>query len=146
MLVQLVCLDRRYQRMNCFNIREIQALLKARFFADLVNANDHHKFLNKTAIGIRYNTNAIDSINPNMLLFYRYGLNTTSNSRYYNLMINNRDIGKHTFFNDSSFLYKIMTLEFSSIRQYVLGLIQDTNTTLITDRNFSTGFISNPEF
>ena len=32
MLCQLVCLDRRYQRMNCFNIREVQALLKGRFF------------------------------------------------------------------------------------------------------------------
>ena len=37
MLCQLVCLDRRYQRMNCFNIREIQTLLKARFYADLMN-------------------------------------------------------------------------------------------------------------
>jgi len=146
MLVQLVCLDRRYQRMNCFNIREIQALLKARFFADLVSANDHHQFLNKTAIGLRYNTNTIDSINPNMLLFYRYGLNTTSNSRYYNLMISNKDVGNYTFFSDSSLLYKLMTLEFSSVRQYALGLLQETNVALVTDRNLSTGYASNPEF
>ena len=28
MLGQLVCLDRRFQRMNCFNIREVESLLK----------------------------------------------------------------------------------------------------------------------
>jgi len=69
MLCQLVCLDRRYQRMNCFNIREVQALLKGRFFNDLVNSHDHRVFLNKTAIGLRFKTNNLDSINPNMLLF-----------------------------------------------------------------------------
>jgi hypothetical protein len=132
--------------MNCFNIREIQALLKARFFADLVSANDHHQFLNKTAIGLRYNTTSIDSINPNMLLFYRYGLTTTGNSRYYNLIVSNRDIGKHTFLNDSSLLYKLMTLEFSSVRQYVLGLLQESNSQVVTDRTLSTGFFSDPEF
>lgn len=146
MLVQLVCLDRRYQRMNCFNIREIQALLKARFFADLVSANDHHQFLNKTAIGLRYNTTSIDSINPNMLLFYRYGLNTTSNSRYYNLIVSNRDIGKHTFLNDSSLLYKLMTLELYSLYQYAFGLFQELSSQPVTDRTLPTGFFTDPEF
>ena len=69
MLCQLVCLDRRYQRMNCFNIREVQALLKGRFYSDLINSHDHHEFLNKTTLGLRFKTNSIDSINPNMLLF-----------------------------------------------------------------------------
>ena len=32
MLCQLICADRRYQRMNCFNIRELQGILKRRFF------------------------------------------------------------------------------------------------------------------
>lgn len=35
MLAQMICVDRRYQRMNCFNVREIQALLKQRFFTNL---------------------------------------------------------------------------------------------------------------
>jgi hypothetical protein len=30
-LCQLVCIDRRYQRMNCFNIKEVQSLLRNRF-------------------------------------------------------------------------------------------------------------------
>ena len=33
-LCQLVCIDRRYQRMNCFNIRELQGLLRNRFFEE----------------------------------------------------------------------------------------------------------------
>jgi hypothetical protein len=32
MLCQLVCVDRKYQRMNCFNIRELQGILKRKFF------------------------------------------------------------------------------------------------------------------
>ena len=84
MLCQLVCLDRRYQRMNCFNIREVQALLKGRFFNDLVNSNDHHDFLNKTIIGLRFKTNDLNSINPSMLLFYKYGIyNNTARSQSY---------------------------------------------------------------
>ena len=37
-LCQLVCVDRRYQRMNCFNIRELQGLLRNRFFEELIPA------------------------------------------------------------------------------------------------------------
>ncbi len=38
MLAQLVCVDRRYQRMNCFNIREFQSFLKGKFFQDMLQA------------------------------------------------------------------------------------------------------------
>jgi len=112
MLCQLVCLDRRYQRMNCFNIREVQALLKGRFFNDLVNSNDHHDFLNKTIIGLRFKTNDLNSINPNMLLFYRYGLynNTTRSQSYISSIENN---GQYTFFNNNSF-FTTMVDAFSS--------------------------------
>ena len=50
------------------------------------------------------------------------------------------------FLNDSSFLYKLLTLEFSSLRQYALGLIQESNAALVTDRTLSVGFSSDPEF
>lgn len=101
MLCQLVCLDRRYQRMNCFNIREVQALLKGRFFNDLVNSNDHHDFLNKTIIGLRFKTNDLNSINPNMLLFYKYGVynNTTRSQSYFNSTNNDSN---YTFFTTNS--------------------------------------------
>jgi len=81
MLCQLVCLDRRYQRMNCFNIREIQAILKGRFFHELINSEDHHDFLEKTSIGMRFKTNSLDSINPNMLLMFRYGPTSLSQGK-----------------------------------------------------------------
>lgn len=85
MLCQLVCLDRRYQRMNCFNVRELQILLRGRFFADLVNDTAHHDFLNNTMIGLRFKTNDLNSINPNTLLTYQYGLSNspfTHNVKY----------------------------------------------------------------
>jgi len=31
MLGQMICIDRRYQRMNCYNIREVQTLLRTRY-------------------------------------------------------------------------------------------------------------------
>lgn len=77
MLCQLVCLDRRYQRMNCFNVREVEALLKGRFFADLINTNDYRWLLSNTILGLRFKTNNLDLISANIYLFNQYGLSTT---------------------------------------------------------------------
>ena len=85
MLVQLVCIDRRYQRMNCFNIRELESLLKKRFFVDLVNTSDHHELLNKTAIGARYKLNTSDLITQNITGFYNYGIFNTPNNQLLNV-------------------------------------------------------------
>jgi|SRR6056300_39949 len=110
MLVQLVCLDRRYQRMNCFNIREIQSLLRARFFADLMNSNEHNLFLNKTVIGLRYKTNNLDVINPNMLLFYRHGIQSTSAAKYYNYIFSSDEAAAgYKFMSENSLVYQILT-------------------------------------
>lgn len=81
MLCQLVCVDRRYQRMNCFNIREIQSILKRKFFTDLINSHDHHNLLDKTVMGLRYKTNSINSINSNISLFYNYGIEFSPKTR-----------------------------------------------------------------
>src|ERR1700709_2358437 len=109
MLCQLVCVDKRYQRMNCFNIREIQAVLKKRFFVDLINTHDHHELLDKTAMGLRFKTNNVNSINGNIFLFYNYGLEFTSKIRTNNYSfkkeIENNNI---LFFNfNSSMLFNI---------------------------------------
>ncbi len=74
MLCQLVCVDRRYQRMNCFNIREIQSILKRKFFTDLINTHEHHTLLDKTAMGLRFKTNNINTTNSNVFIFYNYGI------------------------------------------------------------------------
>jgi heme/copper-type cytochrome/quinol oxidase subunit 1 len=73
MLCQLVCVDRRYQRMNCFNIRELQTILKRKFFTDLVNSNDHHDLLANSMVGLRFKTNSLNFIDNDMLMFYNYG-------------------------------------------------------------------------
>ena len=86
MLCQLVCVDRRYQRMNCFNIREIQSILKRKFFTDLINSHEHHTLLDKTAMGLRFKTNNVNSINSNIFIFYNYGIEFTPKTRssYFN--------------------------------------------------------------
>jgi heme/copper-type cytochrome/quinol oxidase subunit 1 len=73
MLCQLVCVDRRYQRMNCFNIRELQGILKRRFFTDLVNSSDHHAFLNESTIGLRFKSLNDSFITADQQLFYKLG-------------------------------------------------------------------------
>jgi hypothetical protein len=74
MLAQLVCVDRRYQRMNCFNIREIQSILKRRFFTDLVNTHDYHNLLNKSTMGLRFKLNGVNPSDSNAFLFSTYGI------------------------------------------------------------------------
>ena len=84
MLCQLVCIDRRYQRMNCFNIREIESILKRKFFTDLINTHDHKTLLDKTAMGLRFKTNGINSIHSNIFNFYNYGIEFSPKIRTFN--------------------------------------------------------------
>jgi hypothetical protein len=81
MLMQLVCVDRRYQRMNCFNIRELQGTLKRKFFTDLVNSNDHREFLNQSMVGLRFKSNNNMAINPDMINFYNFGTTNTPKTK-----------------------------------------------------------------
>jgi hypothetical protein len=77
MLANLVCVDRRYQRMNCFNIREVQSLLKKKFFTDLIDPHEFSSLLDSSMIGIKYKLNDINYLNPNALLNYKWGLTST---------------------------------------------------------------------
>ena len=54
MLGQLICIDRRYQRMNCFNIREVQSLLKRKFFNELIITTNIRTLLKQTTLYLRY--------------------------------------------------------------------------------------------
>jgi heme/copper-type cytochrome/quinol oxidase subunit 1 len=81
MLCQLVCVDRRYQRMNCFNIREVQSLLKRKFFVDLINTKDYHTFTNEIALSTRFKTNNAHSLNANAHLIYNFGLEFSAKTR-----------------------------------------------------------------
>merc|ERR1712151_528331 len=84
MLCQLVCVDRRYQRMNCFNIREIQGILKRKFFTDLVNTSDNRSALDSTLIGMRHRNNMSDILLYDQSLFYNFDLTNTSKYKNYN--------------------------------------------------------------
>jgi hypothetical protein len=84
MLCQLVCVDRRYQRMNCFNIRELQGILKRKFFTDLINTSDSHKAIEPTIIGMRHKNNMSNILLYDQSLFYNFDITTTSKYKNYN--------------------------------------------------------------
>ena len=77
MLVQLVCLDRRYQRMNCYNIREIQTLLKSQYSPNSQDAGNINLLLSETILGLRYKLMSLASIDSTMLNYYRHSLNAS---------------------------------------------------------------------
>jgi len=109
MLCQLVCVDRRYQRMNCFNIREIQSILKRKFFTDLINNHDHRTLLNKTVMGLRFKTNGINSMNSNMFVFYNYGIEFSSKIRSTSYFFNDEQKTANTsYFYNNSFFYSLI--------------------------------------
>lgn len=110
MLGQLVCLDRRYQRMNCFNIREVEALLKGKFFPDLVNSQDHRTLLNNSMVGLRFKTNNLDTIAHDTLLFNTYSLSTKATKRYtYFTPSNIENLNSYEFYNFSDWSYRTIT-------------------------------------
>lgn len=80
MLVQLVCLDRRYQRMNCYNIREIQTILKSKYSPATSDSADAHFNLSDTAVGLRYQLGSLDFIDPSIFTFYKNSI--LNNSQY----------------------------------------------------------------
>ena len=71
MLVQLVCLDRRYQRMNCYNIREIQTILKSKYSPNTSISTDVHFALSDTSIGLRYQLGGLGFTDNSTLTYYR---------------------------------------------------------------------------
>jgi hypothetical protein len=105
MLCQLLCLDRRYQRMNCFNVRELQSLLKNRFFTELVSSKEHRDFLDQTAVGIRFQTNNLDIINSKLLLGFRYGINIQPQTKQQSYQSDFIELPtRHLVFDKSSFM------------------------------------------
>ena len=106
MLCQLVCVDRRYQRMNCFNIRELQGILKRKFFTDLVNSNDHRELFDKSIIGLRFKNNNQLNINHDMSLFYNFGTTTSTKT-------------KSTLFNNNYSLDSLTNINFNDTLTYL---------------------------
>lgn len=118
MLAQLVCIDRRYQRMNCFNIREIESILKKRFFSDLSNTHDHKKFLHKTMTNLKFKINNEFS-NPNLFLFYNFGIEFSPKNRSNFYISNENDNFK--FLNENGLFSHVLHFYKNSMLYYGLN-------------------------
>lgn len=81
MLAQLICVDRRYQRMNCFNVREIQALLKQRFFPNLAEDVMWTHRIPSAVSALRFQQNGSITDLPHMLSSFMMAPKTASYSR-----------------------------------------------------------------
>ena len=134
MLGQLICLDRRYQRMNCFNIREVEALLKTRFFPDLINSQDYRTVLNHSMVGLRFKTNNVNLIHSNISLVSQYGLLRNLEHRPFSYIFYNTTISDYQFYQSTPLSDQI----FGHICRYLnLNLIYDTHLHYLTYPNYN---------
>jgi len=74
--------------MNCFNIRELQSVLKRRFFADLMSSYEYKTLFGRTIISLRFRLNSNDLVEHDTTLFHGYGLK-------------NEDLNNFTFLTDN---------------------------------------------
>jgi hypothetical protein len=72
--------------MNCFNIRELQGILKRKYFPDLINNSDHHLLMESSMLGLRFKINSNDSIRPEQSLFYNFGITNLPKYKTSNLI------------------------------------------------------------
>jgi hypothetical protein len=100
MLFQLVCTDRRYARMNCFNIRELQGILKRKFFVDLIDSHDYKNLLKDSMINLRYKTNSNVNLDFDTASFYKFGIHnsTISKNIKFGGSANKSTISNHDFY------------------------------------------------
>lgn len=127
MLMQLVCVDRRYQRMNCFNIRELQGTLKRKFFTDLVNSNDHREFLNQSMVGLRFKSNNNLAINPDMVNFYNFGTTNAPKAKSQSFLNSYHATYTNNFSSFTNFTYApalVLSTIYESSQAYLNSLFQ----------------------
>ena len=141
MLMQLVCVDRRYQRMNCFNIRELQGILKRRFFTDLINTADHREILSSSMIGLRFKNNNNTNLDHDVLSFFKLGTSNTNKARstsfennYFSFDNNFSLANSNATFPQTTGFYSVLNFLFLSLNLLNLKLLPS----LITIFSFST--------
>jgi hypothetical protein len=110
MLFQLVCTDRRYARMNCFNIRELQGILKRKFFVDLMDSHDYRDLLKDSMISLRYKLNPNINLDFDTSSFYNFGLhfNNVNKPFYFGSSKNILEVSRY----ESSFIDFFMSFRF----------------------------------
>ena len=89
LLCHTICVDRRYQRLNFFNIREFQTLLKRKHFKDLVNTTNHTELLDDAIIKLRYKMYHSVNKDSTIHLFYKYNTVSSNQNRFIMLENNN---------------------------------------------------------
>jgi len=132
MLVQLVCLDRRYQRMNCYNIREIQTLLKSQYSPNSKDEGTVNLLLSETVLGLRYKLMSLTSVDSTMLNYYRHSLNSSSLSHVF--LTSPLTFAKYLNENHftpalTSFEYMILKNFYSTTFHYFSLFLIDSNST-----------------
>jgi hypothetical protein len=90
--------------MNCFNIREIQSILKGRHFSDNVSIHEFHDYIDNTVISLRFKNNNISTNKPKILLFFENGIINFKviNDEFYLPKVENQLSG-FTFLKSTSF-------------------------------------------
>lgn len=145
MLVQLVCLDRRYQRMNCYNIREIQTILKSKYTPSTVDPLDVHFSLNDTTIGLRYQLGGLDFINNSFLTFYQNSLFENTPYTSIHTFLNKPLMEFETvnlFLTQVSFLYNSVTFVQNSTKLNYCDWVSILNVFFTSSRVFTQLFLS----
>jgi len=108
--------------MNCFNIREIESILKRKFFTDLINTHDHKTLLDKTAMGLRFKTNNINAINSNIFNFYNYGLEFSPKIRTFNEYFSFNNSSFFSFLTVNSFFFNLINFFTNNIFSLISSL------------------------
>jgi len=122
MLCQLVCIDKRYHKINCFNLSEAQSLLKKKFFVDLISNKDFSSDFNKNANLIKFNSNNLDFSNLKSKLGYNWNP-SKSNGSLISILNHNEDSGfrvsRPLFSGTLPYLSCIIFNEYSLIRNLI---------------------------
>lgn len=77
MLAQLVCLDRRYQRMNCYNVREVQTLLQSKYSPTKQTEAELCDAMIDVVLELRYRSN-LNRVDYSMYVFYKNAILNSS--------------------------------------------------------------------
>jgi hypothetical protein len=92
--------------MNCFNIRELQGMLKRKYFTDLMNTLDHRTLINQSMINLRYKSNSNNNLDLDFLNFQNFGLHLSDSIKSVNLSHSTGEKeGNHVIFLDSNDFY-----------------------------------------
>jgi heme/copper-type cytochrome/quinol oxidase subunit 1 len=135
MLVQLVCLDRRYQRMNCYNIREIQTILKSKYSPNTADAADVHFGLEDTAVGTRYFLSSLEFIDTSLFSFYKSALVNSPRYRAWHEFLHKPIIefdAVKLFMSRCSFMFGVLQMMYEDESLSILHLFGSEKSTLVS--------------